>query len=218
MKITAPVTDYIRASIMTVKGDLAVRGAAAPERLAVGLEGRVLTAKGAVPFPFWESLFDLLTTEGDMWIRGPSWHQRFAAGALDTYFKAQGAGNLPIYEKLALRDTGTKISTTTRSGVGNQVITGVGFTPSIVIFFTSIAGSAEDIWSIGFDNNGEKVCLFCDHNSAISLVPNASMYGYVGAANYQYGYISAVSSDGFTITWVVNGAAITMNIGYLCIP
>ena len=34
MKVTAPVTDYIPASVLTTLNDIVIRGAAAPERLA----------------------------------------------------------------------------------------------------------------------------------------------------------------------------------------
>lgn len=55
MKIIQVVTDYIMKSILTTQGDMVVRGAALPERLAGGLVGTVLTGKGAGVKPAWES-------------------------------------------------------------------------------------------------------------------------------------------------------------------
>lgn len=47
MEVTAPVTDYIRASLLAVKGDIAKRGAAVVEKLAVGTAGQVLAVNSA---------------------------------------------------------------------------------------------------------------------------------------------------------------------------
>jgi len=47
MDIRQIITDYVRRSVLTTAGDLLVRGAAAPERLAGGAAGTVLVGKGA---------------------------------------------------------------------------------------------------------------------------------------------------------------------------
>ena len=160
----------------------------------------------------------LLTTLGDLIIRGAANPERLAAGVLDSYLKGQGAGVKPIYEKLALRDTGVKIGQDTRSGTGDQIITGVGFQPSTVIFLSCIPGGFVDVWSVGYDNNGEKISISSIYTGAIYLSNLYSLYANKAAGNFLQGYISAVSSDGFTLTWVLSGAAFTMDFCYLCLP
>lgn len=56
MIITAPVTDYIRASILTANGDMVLRGAADPGRLAAGAANLFLKAQGAGVIPVYEGI------------------------------------------------------------------------------------------------------------------------------------------------------------------
>jgi len=51
MRISFPITDYIRQSILTTKGDLVVRGDAIPEKLIAAVAGKILTAKGVGVLP-----------------------------------------------------------------------------------------------------------------------------------------------------------------------
>lgn len=218
MKITAPVTDYIRASVMSVLGDLVVRGVGVPERFPAGASGQVLTGRGAGTKPFYKSLFNLLTTQGDLLISGETLPQRLAAGALDTYFKGQGAGALPIYEKLALRDTGIKIALSYRNTAGDQVITGVGFRPSLVIFLVSDAISTHKAFSVGFDDGTVHCCIyFLETGNEIARSVSRSLLNRKDISNMHVGYITAVSDDGFTITWTLTGTRDTEFI-YLCFP
>ncbi len=262
MRVTAPVTDYIRASVMSVRGDLAVRGllvperlaagadktyfqgkgagvipayslqmpplvntgdllvrgGAVPQRLAVGAVGTVLTGAGAGALPLYKSLFNWLTTRGDIWIRGAAAVQKLAAGALNTYFKSQGAGNLPIYEKLALRDTGVKIGSGTRNSAGDQVITGIGYRPSIIIFFAVDSLSSNVNLSWGFDNGTEHYCTnITEHGANVGSNFSKSLYLSSSMTGTLTGYVSALGSDGFTITWTL-GATMSCIFIYLCLP
>lgn len=54
MRIIAPVTDYIPASILTTKGDIPVRGDAIPERLAAGALNYLLHGQGAGAVPSYD--------------------------------------------------------------------------------------------------------------------------------------------------------------------
>lgn len=51
MRLMQVITDYIRRSILTTRGDLVVRGVALPERLAAGLLNTVLKGRGAGVLP-----------------------------------------------------------------------------------------------------------------------------------------------------------------------
>ncbi len=175
MRVVAPVTDYIRASIMTTQGDLAVRGAAAPERLAAGL--------------------------------------------LDEYLKGQGAAVLPIYEKLHLKDTGVKIGNDTRAVAGDQVIAGVGFESSIIIFGASNFSAGGGAWSWGAGKVGENQCFWRDNAGAgIGISTTRSIYQWISAAQIIEGYITAIGPDGFTITWLKIGVAAEADFIYICLP
>ena len=54
MQIRPVVSDYIRRSLLTTRGDIIIRGAAAPERYPAGAAGRILSAHGAGIMPSWE--------------------------------------------------------------------------------------------------------------------------------------------------------------------
>jgi len=53
MIITTPVTDYIPASILTTRGDIAVRGISIPQRLATTFAGYMLMCQGAGGLPIY---------------------------------------------------------------------------------------------------------------------------------------------------------------------
>ncbi|GAG01951.1 unnamed protein product, partial [marine sediment metagenome] len=89
---------------------------------------------------------------------------------------------------------------------GDAVITGVGFKPSHVIF---LAGKNTDYhWSAGFDDGSIKysianaasatVVIYADSSFSIKLMESSSVH--------QKGLISAIGSDGFTITWTRTGS------------
>lgn len=54
MRLVQVISDFIRRSVLTTQGDLVVRGATRPERLAAGILNRVLTAQGAGAIPVWQ--------------------------------------------------------------------------------------------------------------------------------------------------------------------
>jgi len=174
MKLTAPVTDYIRASVLTTHGDIVERGAADPERLA--------------------------------------------AAAEDLYFKAQGAGATPIYEALHLIDTGVHQDDNTKSSAGEEVITGVGFQPSVVIFFASDSPSANMNRSWGFGSLAHSGCIRCyDGQSNNGYQASRCIYIRRDVNNHIECYLSAVGADGFTLTWSLTGACTARYI-FLALP
>lgn len=97
MRINQILTDYIAASVLTTQGDLVVRGAALPERLAAGIDGKVLTAQGAGAALAYENLFNLQANPGDIWVRGATFTEILAAGVAGTVLTGQGAGAIPAY-------------------------------------------------------------------------------------------------------------------------
>ena len=147
---------------------------------------------------------------------------KIARGTLDTYLKAQGAGAASIYEALALRDTGIHIGDNSRAGAagsGVQVITGVGFEPSVIIITAAIDVGTEIAWSIGFGKVGQNMCIYRQHDNAVTHHNTMCIYWFeAAAADAWTGYITAVGADGFTITWTKTGAPSNIGIVYLCLP
>ena len=161
----------------------------------------------------------ILTTQGDLLIQGASVGERLAGGLLDTVLKGQGAGVKPIFEKFALRDTGVHIGNGgTRSTDGDQVITGVGFQPSVIIFFAGDTTESFINFSIGFDDGTVHMALniFGDVASQrINTVQSIDIDN--GGGNRIKGEVSALGADGFTITWNLMGTR-SVNFIYLCLP
>ncbi|MBA7624887.1 hypothetical protein ES703_32301 [subsurface metagenome] len=196
MIITAPVTDYIPASILTTAGDILRRGSTGPERLARPVNKSFLSADDEHYYPSWRTMHN-------------------AAGL---YFKSLGIGDWPGFSALALRDTGVHIDQSGRDTGGNQVISGVGFEASVIIFFAIDTTSANQNFSVGFDNRVNSMC--------ISRVKNGTEFTYNDIYCIQIlrdpdnkiiGILSARDSNSFTITWTLTGACTTTFI-YLCLP
>jgi len=112
MKIAYPVTDYIPASLLTTNGDLLRMASGSLGRLPAGSAGQVIISSGP----------------------GINLGLTALHGTLNKYFKGQNIGLNSIFERLALRDTGIHIGRGTRNIGGDQVIAGVGFESSIIIF------------------------------------------------------------------------------------
>lgn len=108
------------------------------------------------------------------------------------------------------------INTVTASGT--QVVSGVGFQPSHVIFIGVVNSTSE--FSIGFDDGTIHYTIGDRHGSVAntwSSLSNKSIYLMQAASVNYTGYISALSSDGFTITWTKTGAKTgTATIFALC--
>ena len=100
---------------------------------------------------------------------------------------------------------------------GTQAITGVGFTPSLVLFLMNVSNTT--IVSIGFDNGSAPVCIYNEAGAVATEWANTTSKSIVslntGSINVT-GYITSFGSDGFTLTWTKNGAATgTATILYL---
>ncbi len=196
MIITAPITDYIPASILTTEGDMVVRRAVNIERLGRVASSAVLRSSIVADYPNWTTL----------------------EGILNSYAKGTGAGSFPLFSALALRDTGIHIGTGTRNAAGDQVIAGVGFESSVIIFLATDNTGANMNWSIGFDNGTIHRVLFQGTNGTVITINSSySMYIDRGGGNRLMADISVIGADGFTLTWVLFGAC-AVDFIYLCLP
>lgn len=100
---------------------------------------------------------------------------------------------------------------------GTQAVTGVGFTPTMVILLAAVVGSSKQ--SLGFDDGTNHYTIH-DNNpvsagtyqkdalNSIKLVQDGS--------NYYTGNISSLDADGFTVSWTKTGTLSgTADIYYL---
>lgn len=196
MQLTAPVTDYIRASMLTTDGDMVVRRAGYPDRLGQNPTPTFLRCNSGASYPNWNVV----------------------RAVLGQYYKGGGSNTWPLFEALALSDTGIHIASNTRNAGGNQDIAGVGFEPSVVIFVAcdNIAGNMN--WSIGFSNVGS------DQSIRAALAGTEMLWDsdysiriQRDGANEIYGQISTMLADGFRITWTLR-AVCEVRFIYLCLP
>lgn len=103
---------------------------------------------------------------------------------------------------------------------GTQAVTGVGFNPRLCLFLAGTT-SGSTLLSVGVDTNSGYGCLSDDTNtSAGTYVVNASysiLINGTASANY-VGRTASFDTDGFTVTWVKNGAPSgTVTVIYLAI-
>ena len=196
MIITAPVTDYIPASILTTESDILRRGPTNPERLARPASMSYLAGYPAGAYPVWRTL----------------------AGVDNNYFKTHGGLLWPDWSPLALSDTGIVIGNGTRNSSGDEVFTGIGFLPSLMIFLATDDTPGYKNWSIGFDNIVYKMCLQSyDENAATKVETSFSIYIKRTGSHYLNGKILGFGADGFTIQWVLLGAC-AIDYIYLALP
>ena len=94
-----------------------------------------------------------------------------------------------------------------RSAGGDEIIAAPGFEPAIVFFFAVGSLVVGDIWSNGVDNGTFHRCIRSRITQGDVVREDAlSIYILDSAGNELTGYISAVSAQGFTITWELMGA------------
>ena len=165
-----------------------------------------------------EVLKDIFTTQGDIVIEGAAGEERLAAAAAGNFLRAAGAGASPAWAKLALSDTGVHIGSNTRASAGSQVITGVGFKPSLVIFL-AVDTDVDDLnWCVGFDNNAQQGSIY-QYNDGLKVSSSGifSIYITRDATNYLQAAISAIGTDGFSLTWAISNTC-SVKFVYLCLP
>lgn len=125
----------------------------------------------------------------------------------------------------ALYTTGSKAQANTKIGSfsrdtttasGTQAITGVGFKPSAVIFFSNI--NTTTAVSVGMDNTTTTTNYFGTGSGNFAGSGSASITGYVSGGNTYDGKITSMDDDGFTITWTKTGSPTgTLSCLYLAI-
>ena len=142
-------------------------------------------------------------------------------GSTNKYFSGKTLDDLPdgstyirLLDKIHIGN-GTKANSD-----GDQVITGVGFRPRIIIFFAAADDGTQDL-SWGFDDGTNHMCLYYGSDDTQNINSSYSITIAHSVSSNPYvirGYVSALSSDGFTITWSTVGYGNTARFTYLCLP
>jgi len=145
-----------------------------------------------------------------------------AAGVFTTLIMNTGlAANLKMFADAAGTGTewavGMKIGTFSRNtatATGTQAVTGVGFKPSRIIFLGYVVGTTQGL--IGFSDGTTDYCITFDSNSTWTRDLAKALVVYQSAGiNYQ-GEVTAIGSDGFTVSWAKYGAKTgTLQVFYM---
>jgi hypothetical protein len=153
-----------------------------------------------------------------------------AAAALTTLGLGQGTANHKLFmnaagtaPEWALGNFSGIFTRSTTTASGDQVISGLPFKPSAILFVGCISGLAGRM-AVAFAGGGS--AAFCGIWDAYNTLPNAWYYSGNGLifrqgadSGHEYtGVISSISSDSFTITWTKAASAIegeTITVNYL---
>lgn len=115
----------------------------------------------------------------------------------------------------------SKTGTFTRDAAGttaNVAYTGVGFTPTSIVFTAVISGSVNQ--SVGFADSakgGKVVTRGFDGNNYPNLYTNACIaIAQAAGSNDQWAKVATYDADGFTLTWTkVNSPTGTITVDYI---
>ncbi len=91
---------------------------------------------------------------------------------------------------------------------GPQAVTGVGFTPRAVIFFTNKSVTNSTYASWGLDDGSDKLALWDNHQQVTDTYRGdiaRSIFIHLGGSDLYVGNINSFDSDGFTIAWGRSG-------------
>jgi len=142
----------------------------------------------------------------------------------DVYYKYISAWSVLLASDLMkVSDTRHFVGTFTRStttATGTQEITGIGFTPKVIIFHACIHnGVGKNSW--GLDDNVTNICIWDNYQTTANTYAASEAASIRirqgGSSAYEYyGTISTLDVDGFTISWTKgasspNGETITVN-------
>lgn len=190
----------------TITGAIVLNGTTSGSAVGTGA-GNLVQLDGSAKLPAVDG--SLLTNvaltlgsdaDGDMYYRASSVLARLAKGAANSKLFMNAGATAPEWAD------GIKIANFSRdmaSASGDVAYTGVGFKPSAVIFFASVAGAAG--LSAGGSDATTHGCIFDAHiNTASSWSYSAAICIYLltaSAGTYQCAIVKSMDADGFTLTW-----------------
>lgn len=168
------------------------------------------TAEGAIPKSIVDAAGDLIVgSAADTVTRkaiGTAFqYLRVNSGATDL----EWATNLNVKTGLFSRD----ISTAT----GTQAITGIGFTPKVVIAFSAITGAVGNMSMGFFDTTSRSISDEYQGTPDTYSGRNYGVFMYLSTGQYG-GTLSSFDADGFTISWTKFGSPTgTASIYYIAL-
>lgn len=140
---------------------------------------------------------------------------RLGAGTAGMFLKTLGASANPAWAYAPIFKMGTTTYDLSTAS-GTQAITGVGFTPRLVIILANQTGNART--SIGIDDGTNHYSVYMADAGNAFRTATATSINADSTTTGQSGYISALGADGFTITWTKTGSPTgTFTLMYLCI-
>lgn len=123
-----------------------------------------------------------------------------------------------LWQKFSLLNTGVKIADDFRGSAGDQVISGVGFKPSVVFFYAVNLTGANLNLSWGASNltyNGSTYLAESPSKQGISFTK--CIFIRTDISNYISAVVSSMDADGFTLTWFQAGTTSTKFL-YMALP
>lgn len=141
-------------------------------------------------------------------------------GAAD-YLLTHDASAAALKKILLHRATAFKVGSFTRdtsTASGTQAVTGVGFQPKAIIFLASVSTSTRQ--SAGFSDGSGEGSLYNAYGLTVGAwnPVGLAIRMLTNGSDIYDGAVSALGSDGFTITWTKSGSPTgTATIYYLAL-
>lgn len=159
----------------------------------------------------------LLTTEGDIIIRGAAAAKRLASVSGGQVLRAGGVGSQPAWAFDSLFFHGIRMGSYTRNSAGDEVVSGLAGTPSLILFLATCSTITNAAFCVGFDDGTSHVCggISDDGGAVVSVATHSSMIKESGG-NYIQGVVSAITPTDFTVTHIISGTA-SMDVHWLAI-
>lgn len=149
----------------------------------------------------------ILTTLGDLVVRGVALPERLPGVAVGQVLKSGGVGALPAWGRPAISESGFAIGNGSRNSTGADIITGCGFQPKIILVFGNDAAVGAQGLSVGVEIAGYRHCIALGEGAIGSFLSTVTvLYIRFDAGNHITASVSAYSSDGFTLSFVLTGA------------
>ena len=119
-----------------------------------------------------------------------------------SYTRASGQ---PLVDKQGQFKVGS-VARDLTTATGTQAVTGLGFSPSAVVFITGVNGTAQQSWGfsdgtsdLNFRNNAGGVADATEASSYVAFIETS-------VSNFQLAELDSLDADGFTLAWTKGGS------------
>lgn len=154
---------------------------------------------------------DITLANGDV-IRWRKMHSSNAEWKMVGGVKANGTA----WIKTPVSSTSVTFTRDMTTATGTQAVTGVGFTPTAIVFVYAINGTTQE--GVGFADSSKSGRNRNYLTPTGWFVGTQAISASVSSGNYQTGDISTYDSDGFTISWTKAGSPTgTLTVYAICL-